>query len=93
MKEFEKKLEKLYFNKELSRGFLLLITARTIVYIAIGLVGLFLPIFLYELFNYNFQYMVLYFGIGYLLYALFVPIGAKFLNYFGFVILDLEFNK
>lgn len=84
MKEFEKKLEKRYFNKELSQGFLLLITARTIVYMAIGLLGLFLPIFLYELFNYNFQYMVLYFGIGYFLYALFVPIGAKFLNYFGF---------
>ncbi len=76
MKRVEKKI--------LSRGFLSLLKAKTIVMIASGLLGLFLPIFLYELFNNNFLYVAFYFGVGYLLYVLFVPLGAKFLNYFGF---------
>jgi len=78
------KLKKKYFDKNLSRGFLSLLKAKTIVMIASGLLGIFLPIFLYELFSNNFLYVALYFGAGYLLYVLFVPLGTKFLNYFGF---------
>ena len=77
-------LGKSYFDGKISRGFVSLYTAKTIVMIATGLLGIFLPIFLYNLFDKNFQYVVLYYGITYLLYGIFVGLGAIFLNKFGF---------
>lgn len=73
-----------YFDGKISRGFVSLYTAKTIDMIAAGLLGIFLPIFLYNLFDKNFQYVVLYYGIIYLLYGIFVALGAIFLNKFGF---------
>ena len=78
------KREKIYFDGEISRGFASLYTAKTIVMVASGLLGIFLPIFLYNLFNENFQYVVLYYGIAHFLYGVFVGLGAIFLNKFGF---------
>ena len=75
---------KKYFDGEVSHGFVSLYTGKTIVMIANGLLGLFLPIFLYNLFGMNFQYAIVYFGAGYLLYGLLVAFGARFLNRFGF---------
>jgi len=49
-----------------------------------GLMGLFLPIFIYNLFGQNIQYTFLYYATGYFFYGLFVAYGAKFLNRFGF---------
>lgn len=76
-------LEK-YFDGKISRGFISLYTAKTIDMVAAGLLGIFLPIFLYNLFDKNFQYVVLYYGIIHLLYGVFVARGAMFLNKFGF---------
>jgi len=73
-----------YFDGKVSRGFTLLYAGKLIVMIAAGLLGIFLPIFLYNLFNKNFQYVVLYYGTTYLLYGAFVVSGAIFLNKFGF---------
>jgi len=49
-----------------------------------ALLGLFLPIFLFELFNKNFIAVVLYYAIGFFLYGITITVGAKFLNKFGF---------
>ncbi|MBL7155293.1 MAG: MFS transporter [Candidatus Portnoybacteria bacterium] len=76
--------KKIYFDGKVSHGFVSLYTGKTIVMIAAGLLGLFLPIFIYNLFGQNFQYTVFYFAIGYLFYAVAVTLGAKFLNKFGF---------
>ena len=77
-------LEKSYFDGGISRGFASLYAAKTIVMIATALLGIFLPIFLYNLFDKNFQYVVLYYGTASFLYGIFVGLGAIFLNKFGF---------
>ena len=79
-----KPLEKKYFDRPLSQGFVCLYTGKTIVMIASAMLGIFLPIFLYELFKQNFQMVVIYYGLGYFFYGVFVSIGGKFLNKFGF---------
>jgi len=73
-----------YFDEPLSRGFLSLYTAKAIVIIASGLVGIFLPLFLYNLFGGNLIYVIIYYAIGYFLYGITVALGAQFLNTFGF---------
>ena len=76
--------DKKYFDGNVSRGFVSLYTGKTIVMVASGLLGIFMPIFLYNLFGKNFRPMILYYGIGYLLYGISVAFGARFLNKFGF---------
>ena len=75
---------KKYFDGEVSRSFVYLYTAKTIGMIATGLLGLFLPIFLYNLFGQNIQQVFLYYAAGYFFYGLLVAFGAQFLNKFGF---------
>jgi len=77
-------LEKKYFDRPLSQGFIYLCSGRTIMMIGGALLGLFLPIFLYRLFNQSFSSVVIYYGIGFFFYGITVAIGAKFLNRFGF---------
>ncbi|NOY35792.1 MAG: MFS transporter [bacterium] len=77
-------IQKKYFDGDVSRGFVSLYAAKTMVMIAMGLMGLFLPIFIYNLFGQNIQYTFLYYATGYFFYGLFVAYGAKFLNRFGF---------
>lgn len=79
-----RKLEKKYFDRPLSHGFVSLYTGKAVVMFTSALLGIFLPIFLYELFNQNFQAVVIYYGVGYFLYAITLTIGARFLNRFGF---------
>ena len=75
---------KRYFDGEVSHGFISLFTGKTIVFIASGLLGLFLPIFLYNLFKENFRLVVLYYGLGYLFYGFLMVWGARLLSRFGF---------
>jgi len=75
---------KKYFDGKVSHGFVSLYTGKTIIMIASGLLGLFLPIFIYDLFGQSFKYTALFFAFGYFLYMTFVIWGAKFLNKFGF---------
>lgn len=72
-----------YFNGNLSQGFVALFSGRMIQFVAMGLVGLFLPIFLFEQLHGNIQIVLTYYIIGHLIYALFVPLGAQFLNKIG----------
>ncbi len=51
--------------------------------IAGGLLGIFVPIFLYQLFDFNLRYVIYYYLIGHSLYGLTVAWGAKYLNKIG----------
>ncbi len=73
-----------YFERKLSHGLVSLLTSNVITNIASGFFGVFLPIFLYELFNKNIQLVALYYLASQLLYLFFLPLGAQFLNKFGF---------
>ena len=73
-----------YFDKSVSPAFVSLTIARTITALGFGLMGLFLPIFLYELLNESFILVVLYMAVGQFLYAISVPFIAIKLNTFGF---------
>ncbi|MFH0846293.1 MAG: MFS transporter [Patescibacteria group bacterium] len=77
-------LEHKYLGREVSEGFESLHKSKAITYVATGLLGIYLPIFLYELLNQNFQLTALFFLCGYLIYALTVAIGARYLNSYGF---------
>ncbi|OHA84026.1 MAG: hypothetical protein A2937_02430 [Candidatus Yonathbacteria bacterium RIFCSPLOWO2_01_FULL_47_33b] len=71
-------------DKEKRRGFLGLYLGRVITTISTALLGIFLPIFLYELFERNIHAVLAYYFIAGLVYMLLVAKGAQFLNKFGF---------
>lgn len=73
-----------YLDRELSPGFVSLYTSKMITQVAYGIGSLFLPIFLYKAFNFDFRYVVFYYAINILLYVLTVAWGAQFLNKIGF---------
>lgn len=73
-----------YFDGKLTPGFLPLFISKTIIRVAVGFFGLFLPIFLYTIFNRNFSLVIYYYMASLFLYTLTVAFGARFLNTFGF---------
>lgn len=76
--------EQTYTSRELRRGFFGLYFGRMAMSIANGLIGIFLPIFLYNLLDRNVSLIMMYYGICGALYVLLVAFGAQFLNKFGF---------
>lgn len=73
-----------YFNGHISRGFMAIYSSRVIAGISSALLGLFLPIFLYELFDLSLRMVLLYFLLDYSIYLFAVAPGAKFaLNKLG----------
>ncbi len=72
-----------YFQSRLSSGFVALFSGRMIQFVAAGLIGLFLPIFLLTKLNYKVEYVFLYFIAGHLGYAVLLPLGVRFLNKIG----------
>ncbi len=77
-------LNKKYYDAPLSSGFVSLYIGKTIVMLASAFLGIFLPIFLYELFNQSLSLVAIYYGVGYLSYGLVVSLGGKFISKFGF---------
>jgi len=73
-----------YLNHKLSKGFKALYKSRLIIYIATGLLGLYIPIFLFNLLDQNLKSVAYFYLIGNITYGLLVMYGAKFLNKFGF---------
>jgi len=71
-------------DKERRRGFLGLYLSRAIGTVSNALLGVFLPIFLYEIFDHNIQAVLAYYFIAAFAYMLLVALGAQFLNKFGF---------
>lgn len=72
-----------YFKGSLSPGFVSIYSARMILRISGALLGLFLPIFLYTLFDFNLKYVIYYYLIGNIAYFLLVAFGATYLNKIG----------
>lgn len=77
-------LDHLLTNKELRTGFLGLYFGRAVSAIAAGLLGVFLPIFLYNIFDGSIGLVMSYYAISCFVYLLLVAFGAQFLNKFGF---------
>jgi len=77
-------LNKKYFEGDISRGFISLYIGKTVIMIASGLLGLFLPIFVFNLLDQNFVLTILYFVASSVTYGFLVISGAQFLNSFGF---------
>src|SRR3989344_131236 len=71
-------------NKEKRRGFLGLYFGRMVMAISTGLLGVFLPIFLYNIFDGNIALVMSYYAIATGVYLFLVAFGAQFLNKFGF---------
>ena len=78
------KFKKHYFRGHVPDGFSSLYTAKTINFAASGLLGIFLPIFLYNLFEGDFALTMMWYLIGSLLYMIVVAYGAQFLDKVGF---------
>jgi len=66
------------------RGLFGLYAGRTTLFISSGLLGIFLPIFFYNIFNQNFQYLIFFYALSHFTYGVLVAYGAQFLNKFGF---------
>lgn len=71
-------------NEDLRRGFFSLYFGRMAMSIANGLIGIFLPIFLYNLLDGNVSLIMMYYALAGLAYVFLVAFGAQFLNKFGF---------
>ncbi|MDD5290525.1 MAG: MFS transporter [Patescibacteria group bacterium] len=72
-----------YFKGRISQGFVSLYSGRMVLWISDGLLGLFLPIFLYKLFNFDLNKVIYYYLIGNLLYGATVAWGARYLDKVG----------
>ncbi len=72
-----------YFNGKLSQGFVALFSGRMIQFAGAGLIGLFLPVFLYTHLGYDFRFVFLYYLAGHLFYVLLLPWGIQILNKIG----------
>lgn len=74
-----------YFSGEVNKAFLSIMIGRMILRVSVALLGLFLPIFLYNMFEKNVSYVIVYYIISHSLYALFVATGCKYImNKIGF---------
>ncbi|MBI4120632.1 MAG: MFS transporter [Parcubacteria group bacterium] len=73
-----------YFTQKLNKGFVLLFTSQAIRKTALSLLSVFLPIFLFQIFDENFFLVLAFFGVAAALYAGFLPLGMQFMNRFGF---------
>lgn len=71
-------------NKELRKGFFGLYFGRMVMAVATGLLGVFLPIFLYNILNGNISLVMAYYASACFVYLFLVAFGAQFLNRFGF---------
>ncbi|MBI5078087.1 MAG: hypothetical protein HZB11_01805 [Candidatus Yonathbacteria bacterium] len=71
-------------SKEKRRGFLGLYFGRMVMAVSSGLLGVFLPIFLYNLSGGNIPLVMAYYAIASGVYLFLVAFGAQFLNRFGF---------
>jgi YQGE family putative transporter len=76
-------LRRHYINGKLPTGFKPLLYSRILQFIAIGLLDLFLPVFLFIKLEYSSIYVFLYYLIGYLIYGLSLPVVAHVINKIG----------
>ncbi|MEK7092418.1 MAG: hypothetical protein AAB907_02230, partial [Patescibacteria group bacterium] len=77
-------IDYLLTNREKRRGFFGLYFGRMVMAISSGLLGVFLPIFLYTLSDGNIPLVMAYYAVASGVYLFLVAFGAQFLNRFGF---------
>lgn len=75
--------EELYLKTKLKPGLVAIYSNRIIQQIASGLLGFFVPIFLFIYFDYYIQAVILFYGITFLLFGFLLPIGAKAMSKIG----------
>lgn len=68
---------KKYFDGQVSAGFMSIYASRTIARISVAMLGLFLPIFLYQLFDRDIRLVAIYYMIDRFVYLIFLPWGTK----------------
>ncbi|MEX0933995.1 MAG: MFS transporter [Candidatus Paceibacterota bacterium] len=73
-----------YFSQKLQSGFVVLFSSQAIRKAALSLVSIFLPIFLYEVLGKDMMLVVWFYLAIAVLYAVFLPLAARMLNYFKF---------
>lgn len=74
---------KLYLKSELSPGVISLYTMRSIMQVASGLVGLFLPVYLYLHYNMNLILVFAYYLASFSIFLFIIPFGGNCINWFG----------
>lgn len=68
----------------MSKGFVALLSSRSILFIVSGLLSVFAPIFVYELFGESLKWSVLFFGIASLIFLFVLSFGMISINRIGF---------
>jgi MFS family permease len=66
-----------YFSNKVSRGFVSIYSSRIILGISSALLGLFMPIFLYEIFHLSLKSVIIYYFLDYFVYFLIIIPGTK----------------
>ncbi|MCD6233162.1 hypothetical protein J7J81_02145 [bacterium] len=66
-----------------SRDFKILCWHQVICSLANGMLGLFLPIFFFRSFSHSIYWVIVFYAVGYFLYALFLPFGAMAMSKIG----------
>lgn len=72
-----------YLNNRATPGFVALFSGRMLQFLASGLVGLFLPIYIYTQAGNNIILLIVWYLIGHLIYAVILPWGVQLLNKIG----------
>lgn len=73
-----------YFSDKLSAGFIAIYSGRMTLTVATQLLGLFMPIFLYQVFAFNIAWVLAYYILRDFLYLISLPLGPKvFMNKIG----------
>ncbi len=72
-----------FIRLKFSPDFKLLCVYHTIVSLANGMIGLFLPIFLFQQFGYSIYWVIVFYMIGFALYGALIPFGAMLMNKIG----------
>lgn len=75
--------EELYLKTKLKPGLVAIYSNRIIQQIAGGLLGFFVPIFLFVYFNQSIQNVILFYLITFFLFGIFVPLGAMLMSKIG----------
>lgn len=72
-----------YFYKRATPGFVALFSGRMLQFLASGLIGLFLPIFLYQTSGNDIFLVIWWYLIGHLAYSIILPWGARLVSAIG----------
>jgi len=73
-----------YFDGHVRQGFLSILISRTMLFIVSGLLGVFVPLFIYQLFDNSVEVAVLFYGAVSLAFVLFLAFGVRFVDKIGF---------